>query len=1350
MVKRNFNRQIQGLWPALPAICILAVCTVAYIYYGYETNRIRQQKYDEIAAVANLKVGRISEWRQERLGDIRRSARASFFTEGVRQWFANPQDITLRARLRERLTLEQEEGRYADVLLLNREGKVVLSASPDPHPLSPAAMEVVEKVVSGRMPVLSDLYRCPRGIVHMDGVGPILDPEGRTLAVLVLRTNAQSLLFPLIQAWPTAGETAETLLVRRDGDAVLFLNELRQRTNTALSLREPLTRLDLPAAQAVLGKTGIFEGKDYRGVDVLADLMPVPESSWFMVAKVDSREIFAEARYRGRVILLFAAVFVLLAASLTAYGYRHRQARTYRDLYRSERERRAVEEEFRTTLYSIGDAVITTDKTGLVKQMNPTAERLTGWPEAEARGKPIEEVFRIINEESREVGDNPVRRVLKEGTVIGLANHSLLIGRDGSECPIADSGAPIRDAGGWVDGVVIVFQDQTGDRDAGRALRESEKRYRDLWEKAPVMMVSLDPDARIKFASDLFCSEVGYDRREIIGKTPFEFQTEQSAHYARRVVFPTFMKTGTIRDAPLQLVRRNGDVLDVLLNVTAERDDQGNVAGSRSVFVDVTERNRAERALRESEAKYEDLYENAPDMFASVDPTTGRVIQCNRTLSRVTGYSKEEIMSRPIFEMYHPEGLESAKKAFRDFFKTGEVHNAELQLRCKDGSKLYVILNASSVRDETGKILYSRSGLRDITDRKNAELALQESERKYRAVFNIASVGIDMVGRDGRFLEVNSTLCRFLGYSPEELRLLTILDVTYPEDAGKSLEMHTAMVQGEMEGYRLEKRYLRKDGAVLWADTAVSAIRDAEGRHATTVGVIRDITQHKKSEEVRMRLAAAVEQAAETVQITDRNGIITYVNPAFEKTTGYSRQDVVGKKPSILKSGRHGEDFYKRMWETIAGGEIWTGHLINKTKDGTLFEEDASISPVRDDSGEIVNYVAVKRDVTREVSLQRQLFQAQKMEAIGTLAGGVAHDFNNILQVALGYSELILSDDEFPDHFRDDVRKIHESARRGAELVERLLTFGRKAEFKPRPLNLNHRIIELRKMLERTLPKMIDIQLRLSDNPAAINADPIQIDQILMNLAVNARDAMPDGGILVFETSNFTPDEEYTGSHMEIEPGPHVMLTVTDTGSGMDKDTLEHIFEPFYTTKAVGRGPGLGLAMVHGIVMQHRGHIGCYSEPGEGTAFRICFPALVSEEKGEETIAVKMPRGGSETILLVDDDEVVRSLGSRVLTKAGYTVLTASSGKQALEVYKRLGEGIALVLLDLIMPEMGGRECLKDLLGMNPSVRVVIASGYSPDGPAGDAVSGGAKGYVNKPYDLRKLLDVVRSVLDAP
>jgi two-component system, cell cycle sensor histidine kinase and response regulator CckA len=548
---------------------------------------------------------------------------------------------------------------------------------------------------------------------------------------------------------------------------------------------------------------------------------------------------------------------------------------------------------------------------------------------------------------------------------------------------------------------------------------------------------------------------------------------------------------------------------------------------------------------------------------------------------------------------------------------------------------------------------------------------------------------------------------------------------------------------------RSAKRELHVGRSGKFFEVFETPIKNDDGSLSKLV-FFHDITDRKRAEEDRVRLVTAIEQAAETVVMTDTNGTILYVNPAFEQTTGYSSLEAIGNNPRILKSGQHDARFYENLWKTITSGAVWSGHFITRKKDGTLFEEEATISPVKDDSGKIVNYVAVKRDVTKEVSLQKQLLQAQKMEAIGTLAGGIAHDFNNLLQVILGYSELLLQDkgEKAPDY--QDLRRILQSAQNGAELVRRLLTFSRKVEPQFSIMNLNRQIMQIDRLLQRTIPKMISISLQLSNDIAEIYADSTQMEQILMNLAVNACDAMPDGGSLTIATTNTALDDEYCKFYSSAVPGDYVLLTVTDSGHGMDKKTIEHMFEPFYTTKELGRGTGLGLAIVYGIVSQHGGHITCYSELGKGTEFKVYLPAIPAEIEPSTELSGEMPAFGTETILLVDDEEFVRELGERVLGRNGYKVLTAANGVEGLTRYTQHKDTIAMIILDLVMPTMGGKDCLQELRKIDPQVKVLVASGYSADATVQEVLELGVKGFVSKPFRFKDLLRQVRKTLDEP
>jgi PAS domain S-box-containing protein len=474
-----------------------------------------------------------------------------------------------------------------------------------------------------------------------------------------------------------------------------------------------------------------------------------------------------------------------------------------------------------------------------------------------------------------------------------------------------------------------------------------------------------------------------------------------------------------------------------------------------------------------------------------------------------------------------------------------------------------------------------------------------------------------------------------LGYTQEELQRLSFLDVTHPEDVEASRKRLLTFLAGKQDSYRVEKRFVRKDGEVIWADVAVSAIRDAKGEHAATLAVVVDITDRKRSEQERE-------------------------------------------------------------------------------------------------------------------SLREQLLHAQKMEAIGTLTGGIAHEFNNLLTIVSGYTELLLAEKGTDGPMSSDLRKIASACSRGAELIQKLRIFSRKAEYEFRPMNLNNEVKDAVKLLSKTIPKMIEIECNLADDLSVVRADSAQISQLIVSLALNGQDAMPEGGKLLIETGNATLGNEYCVSHFGANPGGYVLLTVADTGHGIDETTRQRIFEPFFTTRGLAQRSGLGLAVVHGIVEKHGGHIDCESAPGAGTTFKICLPAMRLEVEQQDPVAETLIRAGTETVLLIDDEEMITDLGKRILTRAGYTVLIASNGKDAAELYKDNEDKISLVILDLVMPGLGGKQCLQELLRIDPMAKVLIASGYSDKAKKEELIAAGAKGFVAKPFTLTQLLGDVREVLDSP
>jgi two-component system, cell cycle sensor histidine kinase and response regulator CckA len=509
--------------------------------------------------------------------------------------------------------------------------------------------------------------------------------------------------------------------------------------------------------------------------------------------------------------------------------------------------------------------------------------------------------------------------------------------------------------------------------------------------------------------------------------------------------------------------------------------------------------------------------------------------------------------------------------------------------------------------------------------------------------------------------------------------------------------------------------------------------------------------EHQAAEESLRKLSRAVEQSADTVLVTDRDGIIEYVNPAFEALTGYSPDDLCGKTPRILKSGEQGPEVYQEMWKTILSGNVFRSILVNRKKNGELYCTEQCISPVRDGEGRITHFIANGRDLTDRLSLEAQLVQAQKMDAIGRLAGGVAHDFNNLLTIITSYSELALDAAPQETALAAKIREILAAARRAAELTRQLLAFSRKQPQALRVADLNQVIADIAK----TLPRLIgeDIEFRFEPGPGLgrVRVDPVQIEQILMNLASNARDAMPQGGHLRIETASVILEDEYIHSKPAVIPkGHYVRITVSDDGVGIPPEDLPHIFEPFYTTKGPGEGTGLGLATVYGIVKQNKGFIWVYSESRRGTEFKVYLPCVSELKPAGEIEAVgpeRLPRG-SETILLVEDEPAVRRATAEFLGLRGYTVLEAKDGLDALAVAEKHGSAIHLAVTDVVMPNMSGGQLAKELGRLRPETKLLFVSGYAGKTVLDHKVFDLETNFLQKPFTLKQLSAKIREALN--
>ncbi|MDD5304863.1 MAG: PAS domain S-box protein, partial [Elusimicrobia bacterium] len=624
--------------------------------------------------------------------------------------------------------------------------------------------------------------------------------------------------------------------------------------------------------------------------------------------------------------------------------------------------------------------------------------------------------------------------------------------------------------------------------------------------------------------------------------------------------------------------------------------------------------------------------------------------------------------------------------------------------------------------------------------------SVERNSSQLRGILDNSPTVIFVKDLEGRYLFVNRRCEALFHQAHGAMEGKTDFDVL-PRETAEKFRAADKEVQRRGEPMTLEEAIPQDDGLHHYL-TVKFPLRDSSGAAYGVCGIAADVTEKKRAESDIRLLSTGIEQSTESVAITDAEGVILYVNPSYERVTGYPRAEALGRKPSILKSGRHDGSFYAQMWGTLARGEVWVGDVVNRRKNGTEYVEHGSISPIRDAAGATTNYIAVKRDISNERALEEQLRQSQKMDAVGRLAGGVAHDFNNILTAILGYCSL-LRDQVTSAAARADLDEIKASGERAAALTQQLLAFSRKQALSPKVLDLNAIVADTERMLKRVLGENVALSCLLSPELGRVKADKSQLEQVILNLAVNGRDAMPGGGNLTIETADRELDEEYCQAHAEARPGRHAMLSVKDTGTGMDARTLARIFEPFFTTKDPGRGTGLGLSMVYGIVRQSGGHIAVLSEPGRGACFQVYLPIVTEAPETEIESPAPAQTGAGEVVLLVEDEVPLRRLVARLLSSAGYAVLEAGDAESALALFQERGSEVRLLMTDVLLAKNNGRWLAEKLREFKPALRVLYTSGYTDEVIANHGVRAQGVSFLPKPFAAKNLFSAVHAALDA-
>jgi len=825
---------------------------------------------------------------------------------------------------------------------------------------------------------------------------------------------------------------------------------------------------------------------------------------------------------------------------------------------------------------------------------------------------------------------------------------------------------------------------------AQQAVESSRTRYLDLYDRAPVGYLALNEGARILEANLTAAALLGVVRDELVGQelTRFILPDDQDTHYLHR---KRLLQTGRPQVCELRMVRKDGIQFWVRMDATVIRQDGEAVC--RSTVSDITDRKRAEEALVASKHGLEVSQQQLLHAQQSLEESNRQLRDAERGLI-LRNRIAQVFLTVPDEEMYS-EVLKIILEAMES--KLGVFGYIDDQGALVVPSMTHGVWDACDVVGKT--IRFPRETWGDSS--------WPRAIREKRAIHS------NVPSRDTPAGHV--PICRHIS----------------------SPFVHQGRVVGLLQVANKDTDYTEEDVAFLASlGDAVAPVLDARLRR-------------EELERERERLLSAIEQAGEMIVITDPQGTMLYVNPAFERTTGYGRKEAVGQNLTMLQSSQQKGDNDRALWETISSGRIFQGCMVNRRKDGTLFTEEATISPVTDAAGQIVSYVAVKRDITNDLRLAAELQQAQKMESVGRLAGGVAHDFNNMLGVIIGYVDLALTRVDPIDSLHADLMEVQQAAMRSADITRQLLAFARKQTIRPEVLDLNETVEKMLKMLRRLIGEDIELAWRPKGDLWSVKMDPAQLDQILANLCVNARDAIVGVGKVTIETDNAILDEADCFHNVEAVPGEYVLLTVSDDGCGMDSETKNRLFEPFFTTKEIGQGTGLGLATIYGIVKQNNGFICVHSELGSGTTFKIYIPrdagAVGQKELDSRSNA---PKGQGETVLMVEDEPAILRLGQRMLSRLGYKVLTANTPDEALRVSAEYAGDIDVLISDVVMPDMNGRDLAERLTATYPGLKVLYMSGYSASIIAERGVLETGVNFIQKPFSTRELAFKVRAAVD--
>jgi PAS domain S-box-containing protein len=1761
MTRRQLLQKIPFKLLAVFLLLTAGICAGGYFYFLKQRARAVEHIQSELATIAQLKSEEITAWRKERYGDAFVVTKSQQFASSVRRWYQNPGDKKLKSYIYNRLDAFRIYETYKDLILVDPAGKIRMFIDQGgSERLSPATLTIVKEAERQDRIIFSDFYYCGQcQEVHLDVIAPLHDGETNAGA-LVLRINPDKYLYPLIQRWPSASKSGETVLLRKEGNEIVYLNDLRHQKGAALKLRLPLTDTLLPAAMAALGREGMAEGNDYRGVPVAADVRHIADSPWFMVSKMDKEEIYAPLKRPARNILIVIFLVITLLAAILSFIWQADRRDFYKKQYQQELEKRALIRHYDYLTMYANDIIFLLDENRKVVEINERGVKAYGYTREEMIGMDAE---RIRVEELRpqfraQMGELAVKGNMlyetmhrrKDGTAfpveisarhIEIENKKYLQGivRDITERRLFEqkiqdrteeleatnqelmateeelrkqneeltaseeelkaseeelqqqngelqkaqdeitqhtllvkllhqcslelasmpAGQPVNElltdwlkkiSGGFAvtfgeydrnnkeivlkrillePGALSKIEETVGKRLQDLRSPVSPGSYREMMADEVAVRHSLHDisfGSVPKLASVTIGAMLGLDRFEAIpyhtegilyGTSVIAFKKGQPE--PDQAILKAFSSLGAVSlrraqaeanlqtsheelQANYQELESNNQQLQAAEEEIRKQNEEL-LASEEELKVAGEELQHNLEELQTSQKRYNELFHGINSgvaVFRAVDGGNDFVfVDFNRAGQKIEKTSADKVIGRKVTEVfpgiksmglleifqrvwrtgeselhpvslyqdghltswrknyvyklptgevvsiyedlteikqaeeelrenarllsiagstakmggwsvdlknnlctwsdetaaihekpagyapsveegiyfYAPEWRDKIAKVFTECAQKGIPYDEEMEIITANGRRVWVRTIGEPVKDEAGKIVKVQGAFQDITERKQAEEKIIESEQKFSSILhNTRDVIWSLSWPEMRVNYLSPSVEMLYGRKVRDFVQRPALwqEMTHPEDApGVEEAFRKLRETGKSER---EARIVRPDGTIIWVSDRSWIVFGENGSAIRVDGITTDITERKRAEEARqvseMKYRRLFESAKDGILILNaETGVIDDANPFIKDLLGYPREELIGKElwqiglfrdivasrdsfmelqkkgyvryedlPLQTKDGqkkdvefvsnvypmdghnvvqcnirditvrKQAEEQIKlaarkwettfdsigdgvclldRQWKVLQCNQAFT-KLLNKPyaeilgrtcyelvhgleeplehcpvarmerslrRETLELERDGKFllitaDPIFDRQKNLVGAVHIISDISGRKLMEQELLQAQKMEAVGFLAGGVAHDFNNMLAGIVGNAELLQLKVYGQKELENYVDNIIKASGHAAGLTKQLLAFARKGHYHNVPVNVHKVIAETLGILGNTIDRRIKIEQHLRANPAVILGDHSQLENALMNLGINARDAMPQGGRLIFSTDLVNQDEEYILRHnYKIEPGHYVQVSVEDTGCGMSDEVKKHLFEPFFTTKEKGRGTGLGLAGVYGCVKNHGGSVEVYSEPGRGTSIKLYLP-LYAEPKtaGEQDPAQpnELPvAAGTGSILIVDDEDMIRTLAAHILKTAGYRVQTCADGQEAVELYAKDHGNIDLVIMDMVMPRLDGREAFNRMREINPQVKMLLSSGFSEDGDAQAILKDGASGFIQKPYRSAELLLMVQQAL---